>query len=81
MKCAANSVLGSSADFQDLDNDIPALEDDITEKECRLDVRDLRFMDDRGRSAMQHVQELCQTYELTVLSDAHAVQKLFTEVL
>lgn len=73
---AVSSLLGSSADFPDSANDMLISEDIIVEEDALCDLRDLSSKHDRGPSALQPMQELCQTYCLAVPSDARAVQEI-----
>lgn len=69
-----SSVLDSFYDFPDLTVDISIVEDKIVEEDVPSDLRDLMSKDSRRTSALQHVQELCRTHSLSLLSAVRSVE-------
>lgn len=54
---------------------------DSVKEDAPWDIRDSTSSDDRGRSALQRTQELCQTYGLASPTDVRANQKVLLDAL
>lgn len=67
------SVLDSSSDFLVPGFDVPIFEDKIFEEESKRYLGDLTFKDDRGRSGLQWILNLCRTNGLPVPSNVQSV--------
>lgn len=67
------SVYGSTADFLDPADDMPVFKEEIVTEDTSWDCRDLTSKHNSEPSALQRVEELCQTYCFAVASNVRAV--------
>lgn len=78
---AISFMLGSSADFLDLADDMPISIDDIVEEVAPWYLWNLMSKNGCQPSALQSGQQRCRAYGLSVLSDDDAVQKILKDAI
>lgn len=61
--------------------DVPIVENEFVVEGSPWDLGDLTSKNDRGLSALQQIQDLCQTYGLSVRSNVWSVQVLRKDTL